>query len=223
MSRQPRPPGVKPGKPGRLPANIASERRQLILVLCGQARTVLGLSQWADVYGFVTRQSAWIERWPEHGPPGEDTVREIWRTLYPGNVDLCANLDREEVQRTAAEERRAAIARWRETVNRWYSIERELIVQRTETDEKRELAALEKRSADAQVQRLAAERELAAACSAIDDESFDSAALRSEVMAILARNRHHFTADEAARMSAVFAPNTGPAHVVDPDMPDYMQ
>ena len=138
-------------------------------------------------------------------------------------MDLCANLDREEVQRTAADERRAAIARWRETVNRWYSIERELIVQRAETEEKRELAALEKRIADAQVQRLAAERELAAACSAIDDQSFDSAVLRSEVMAILARNRHHFTADEAARMSALFAPETGPAHVVDPDMPDYMQ
>lgn len=225
MPRQKRPDG--PGKHGRLPDDVAKERKELARRLVARARTRGGCTTLKSAYAWVAAQDEWYERWADLGPPGEDMVRKAWGALNPQAVDLCANLENEPVNRTAAEERRAAIVRWRETVNRWYGVELELLAQRTEAEDRgaepKELRSIEERMAAAQVQRLAAERELAEATSVIDDESFDNPVLRSEVIAILARNRHHFTADESLRLLAIFDKVPEAVSEPDPDVPEYMQ
>lgn len=226
MARPERPNG--PGRgPGRLPAAVTEARRQLARTLVARARVTYGFTTFAAAYAWIAAQEVWVQRWPAHGAPGERFVKEVWNAINPENVDLCANLENEQVNRTAAEERRAAIVRWRETVNRWYGIERELVVQRDYAADNgadaKELRSLEERLAGAQRERLAAERELAEATSVIDDESFDSTVLRSEVIAILARNRHHFTEDEARRVRAIFELVPVYDDEPDPDVPDYMQ
>lgn len=215
-----------PAEHTRMSDYDARLRRTLIHRLCARARVVYGMTRFVDVLAFVQAQDEWEAKFPGYGAPGEKTIREVWKSLNPETVDLCANLDKEGVNRTAAEERRAAIERWRETVNRWYGIERELTVARDEAvateATSKELRVLEERLANAQGQRLAAERELATATSVIDDESFDAPTLRSEVIAILARNRHHFTTEECSRLLAIFEV-TEEQPERDPNVPDYMQ
>lgn len=222
---QPKRPGGA-GKSGARPKTLAEETRKLTQILVAKARIVHGIVGHKEIYEWVAKQDVWTERFPEYGPPGPQLVRNVTEELTPAKIDLCANLENEEVARTAAEERRAAIVRHRETVNRWYGIERSLVVERDavlEESTPKELSLLERRIGEAQEQRMVAERELAAATSAIDDESFDSAALRSEVLAILARNRHHFTLEEAHRVLAIFAVGNAEDAEPDPDMPEYMQ
>jgi hypothetical protein len=196
-------------------------------VLVSRASITHGKKTFRAIYEWVSAQDVWTQRYPEHGPPGERVVRDAWLELNPATVDLCANIDVEAINRTAAEERRAAIDRWRETVNRWYGMERELVVERDALIDGnangKELRHLEERLALAQHERLAAERELAEATSVIDDESFASLTLRSEVIAILARNRHEFTVEECERIAAIFAVEAEPQVEHDPDVPDYLQ
>jgi hypothetical protein len=195
-------------------------------VLCARARVVHGLTVLADVQQFVMSQEIWAERFPGKGAPGHEYVGNVWRALNPADIDLCANLGNETIQRTAAEERQAAMIRARETVNRWYGIERQLIVERdaaVEADESGAAKALEERIGKAQERRMEAEEQLTKCLGLIDDESFESAPLRSEVLGILARSRAHFTDDECARARAIFAPADADEGEIDPDLPGYMQ
>lgn len=226
MGRRERPPGATAGKGGRPPKAIAAEKLRITQILCARARVVHGMTMLADVQQWVIGQEVWLERFTEHGPPSDTYVANVWRALNPENVDLCANLDREKVQRTASEERHAAIVRARETVNRWYGIERDLTVQLADPFQDLDFEKarkLEERIGRAQEHRMEAERQLAELIGMIDDESFESAPLRSEVIGILARNRAHFTAEEAERVCALFAPAPAVDREPDPDLPDYLQ
>lgn len=223
MGRRERPPGATSGKGGRPPKAIAAEKLRTTQVLCARARVVHGMTMLADVQQWVMGQEVWLERFKEHGPPSDTYIANVWKALNPENVDLCANLDREKVQRTASEERHAAITRARETVNRWYGIERDLVVQLADEMEFETSRKIEERIGRAQERRMEAERQLAELIGLIDDESFESAPLRSEVIGILARNRAHFTAEEAERVCALFAPALTVDREPDPDLPDYLQ
>jgi hypothetical protein len=224
MGRRKRPPGAPKGRPGRLPDGVQSERMRITQTLCARARVVHGMTILADVQHFVISQEIWAERFAEYGAPSDTMISNVWRALNPENIDLCANLDREKVQRTASEERHAAIIRARETVNRWYAIERELILERDSSADDDDRRKLEERIGKAQERRMDAEEQLGRCIALIDDESFESAQLRSEVIGILARNRSHFTDEEAGRLASLFAPtDLDVEHEPDPDLPDYLQ
>lgn len=223
MGRRGRPPGAPKGKPGRPSRTEQTEKLRLTQNLCARARTVHGMTVLADVQQWVMAQEVWAERFPDRGPPSDTFIANVWHSLNPENVDLCANLDREKVQRTAAEERHAQIVRCRETVNRWYGIERELVVVRDQEYDEEARRKLEERIGKAQERRQAAEEQLGRCIALIDDESFESPQLRSEVIGILARNRSLFTADECERIVHLFRAMADEQHDPDPDLPDYMQ
>jgi hypothetical protein len=222
MGRRKRPPGAPKGKPGQPSKEDRAARLQLTNQLCARARIIHGMSVLADVQQWVIGQEVWIER--GLNVPSDMFIANVWKALNPENIDLCANLGNEKVQRTAAEERHAAIVRARETVSRWYGIERELVLERDATTEGDDKRKIEERIGRAQERRQDAEAMLASLLGLIDDESFESPALRSEVIGILARNRSLFTAEEAERIVVLFAAvaHSDPAER-DPDLPDYLQ
>lgn len=224
MGRRSRPPNAPAGRPGRLPADVSAERNRLVQELCARARIVHGMTVCADVIVYIQAQDVWADRFREYGAPSDNLIRAAWNALNPSNVDLCANASAEKVHRTAAEERQAAIVRARETVNRWYGVERELVLERDAAFDPEQRRKLEERISKAQAARMEAEAQLSACLSLIDDESFDSPQLRSEVIAILARNRALFTPDECDRLRALFTPGEQlEPEDLDPDLPEYMQ
>lgn len=196
----------------------------MVRILLARAQTVHGMRTLAAAARWVQAQDVWQSDF-EGYTPGYDLCADQWAALNPVNVDLCANLDKEQVRRSAAEERQAAIARARETVNRWYSIERSLVVEREtaiEADDVRLAREIEGRIAAAQAARHQAEAELAKATSVLDEDSFESVELRSEVIALLSRYECFFTEPERARIRAIFEPPAAAGDSEDPDLPDYL-
>lgn len=210
---------------GRPPKHVAERRRRMTRILLARAQTVHGIRTLAAAARWVQAQDVWGVDFDGY-TPGYDHCAEVWAELNPANVDLCATLDQEQVRRTAAEERQAAIVRARETVNRWYSMERSLVVEREaaiEADETRLAKEIEGRIAAAQAARLQGEAELAKATAVLDEDSFESVELRSEVIALLSRYESFFEEPERARIRAIFSAPPNAGAIEDPDLPDYLQ